>query len=419
VWSIRCMVEIQSTWRRKPVPRFWAAQRVKRGSGPRMDRFVTSTRRNRDSKQSDEIPMPAAAREDGRQTVGRRLREAREARGLSLGEIEREIKVHAHHIEALESGDYEALPDPLWGRGFLITYANYLRLDGEHLAHELFPLGLAARPRLYLGRHWRALIATLGAVFVAAALIIATFVAAYDPLTGTFTGRVGTILERVAPGVFLGDEPQRVVISVLAQGGTTDQDNVLIARVGRRNVALRSVPHDTRTRIPGHGQGVVGDAAAIGGPDLTRRSIARHMGDRVPYYCSVSKEGIREIVGSMGGVQVDVPQAMSGRLAPGGAEVTLPQGRHTLDGDQALVYLQGGDLTDDEQRAKRQVNFLYAMFRQALDPSNSLANPATVKVVVENTDTNLSSVQTVQLMGHVTTLKESGASISVGSRENN
>ena len=384
-----------------------------------MDRFVTSTRRNRDSKRSDEIPMPAAVREDGRQTVGLRLREAREAQGYSPGEIEREIKIHAHHIEALESGDYEALPDPLWGRGFLLTYANYLRLDGEHLADKLFPLGLAARPRLYLGRNWRALIATLGAVFVAAALIIAAFVAAYDPLTGTFTGRVGTILESVAPGVFLGEEPQRVVISGLAQGGTTGQDNVLMAKVGKRSVALRSIPQDTQTRIPGHGQGVVGDAAAIGGPDLTRRSIARHMGARVPYYCSVSTEGIKEIVGSMGGVQVDVPQAMSGQAAQGGAEVTLPQGQQTLDGDQALVYLQGGDLTDDAQHAKRQVNFLYAMFLQALDPSNALANPSTVKVVVENTDTNLSIVQTVQLIGHVTTLKESGASITVGSRENN
>jgi anionic cell wall polymer biosynthesis LytR-Cps2A-Psr (LCP) family protein len=76
---------------------------------------------------------------------------------------------------------------------------------------------------------------------------------------------------------------------------------------------LRSFPRDAPTRIPGHGRGEIGATFTMGGPDLTRRSITRLVGVRVPYYCVVSTEGIREIVGSMGGVRIKVPRAMNGR----------------------------------------------------------------------------------------------------------
>jgi anionic cell wall polymer biosynthesis LytR-Cps2A-Psr (LCP) family protein len=104
---------------------------------------------------------------------------------------------------------------------------------------------------------------------------------------------------------------------------------------------------------------------------------------------------------------------MSGRATPGVPEITLSPGPQTLNGDQALVYLQGKDLPDDAERAKRQQGFLYAMYRQALGPSNLLANPSTLNVVVENTETNMSGVQMVQLAGRVKALKDSGVPIEV------
>jgi polyisoprenyl-teichoic acid--peptidoglycan teichoic acid transferase len=127
----------------------------------------------------------------------------------------------------------------------------------------------------------------------------------------------------------------------------------------------------------------------------------------------VGPEGIKEIVSSMGGVRIKVPQTVSGRATPGGPEITLYPGLQTLNGGQALVYLQGKDLPDDAERAKRQQDFLYAMFRQALGPSNLLANPSTLDVVLENTETNLSGVQMLQLASRVKALKDSGAPVEV------
>jgi len=49
--------------------------------------------------------------EDARQAVGLSLQEAREAQRRALRGVEGVIEVHAHHIEAPESGDDEALPE--------------------------------------------------------------------------------------------------------------------------------------------------------------------------------------------------------------------------------------------------------------------------------------------------------------------
>ncbi len=347
---------------------------------------------------------------DARRILGRRLRGARVAQGRSLEEVKRAITVHVHHLEALERGDYEAMPSLLWARGFLIMYANYLGLDGERLADELLPLRRVSRPRRYLMRRWRVLLAALGAMGVAAMIAVATIVAPYN----TFSGWVGDALHEIAPGLFLGSGPQRVVILGSAEAGTTGRDNVLMATVAEDNVGLLSIPRDTSTEIPGHGQGEVGDAFALGGPDLSRQTVSRLTGSEVQHYCVIGAQGIREIVGSMGRVQVEVPQTVSGRAVPGGPTITLRPGVQTLNGKQALVYLQGKDLSSEEERAKRQQEFLYAMFRQALGPSNLVVHPSTLGAVLENTETDMSGVQMLQFGGRVRALKEAGTPVEVG-----
>ncbi len=55
-----------------------------------------------------------------------------------------------------------------------------------------------------------------------------------------------------------------------------------------------------------------------------------------------------------------------------------------------------------------------AMFEQALGPSNLLANPSTLDAVLENTETNMSGVQMLQLGARVRTLREAGTLEEVG-----
>ncbi len=69
--------------------------------------------------------------------IGPILEKRRLEKGLSLKEVEQATKIRTRYLEGLEREDPTVLPDPVYARGFLKTYANFLGLDGELLSREL------------------------------------------------------------------------------------------------------------------------------------------------------------------------------------------------------------------------------------------------------------------------------------------
>jgi cytoskeleton protein RodZ len=65
--------------------------------------------------------------------LGHILREARETKGLTLEEVQQQIRINARFLAALEEGEYERLPTPVHARGFLRNYARFLNLDPKPL----------------------------------------------------------------------------------------------------------------------------------------------------------------------------------------------------------------------------------------------------------------------------------------------
>ncbi len=73
--------------------------------------------------------------EDTGRSLGEWLRQQREELGISLEQAEADTRIRARYLQALESEELDALPDPVVGRGFLRNYAAYLGLDaGEATA---------------------------------------------------------------------------------------------------------------------------------------------------------------------------------------------------------------------------------------------------------------------------------------------
>jgi cytoskeletal protein RodZ len=66
------------------------------------------------------------------QNVGKWLQATREAREVSLDEVERVTRIRARYLKALEMGDYQAMPggEPQ-ARGFLRRYATFLGLSPD------------------------------------------------------------------------------------------------------------------------------------------------------------------------------------------------------------------------------------------------------------------------------------------------
>lgn len=75
--------------------------------------------------------------EDNERPLGEWLQKRREELGISLEQAEADTRIRVRSLKALESGDIDALPDPVVGRGFLRNYAAYLGLDPKE-AQERF-----------------------------------------------------------------------------------------------------------------------------------------------------------------------------------------------------------------------------------------------------------------------------------------
>lgn len=69
--------------------------------------------------------------------IGRSLREARGALGITIEQAAHETRISPRFLQALETEHFEELPAPVYVRGFLRSYANYLHLDAEPLITEL------------------------------------------------------------------------------------------------------------------------------------------------------------------------------------------------------------------------------------------------------------------------------------------
>lgn len=70
-------------------------------------------------------------------TIGQKLTQAREALGFSIGDVAERLKLSARQIEALEQDDYTNLPEPIFVRGFLRSYARLLNLDDASIVADL------------------------------------------------------------------------------------------------------------------------------------------------------------------------------------------------------------------------------------------------------------------------------------------
>ncbi len=77
-----------------------------------------------------EAPPPAT---EPVQTLPERLYAARERKGVDLHRAERDTKIRARYLAALERGDWKELPGDVYTKGFLRNYALYLGLDPDEV----------------------------------------------------------------------------------------------------------------------------------------------------------------------------------------------------------------------------------------------------------------------------------------------
>ena len=69
-------------------------------------------------------------------SLGATLRQAREKKKLSVGQIAKKLCIKDIYLEALEQGHYYVFPGLAYGIGFLRTYAQFLDLDANEMVEK-------------------------------------------------------------------------------------------------------------------------------------------------------------------------------------------------------------------------------------------------------------------------------------------
>ncbi|PSL06929.1 LytR family transcriptional attenuator [Haloactinopolyspora alba] len=201
-------------------------------------------------------------------------------------------------------------------------------------------------------------------------------------VTTWFVGRVSSNIERI-PGAFDIPDEQRPpaaggdAVTFLLGGldgpdevdvyepGAARTDTIMLAHFpdGRDHGYLVSIPRDTYVEVPGHGENKINAAYSLGGPSLFVRTVEQLTDIRVDHLALIDWNGFEQLTDELGGVTLtfDEPTVLAD-------DTTLPPGRHTLDGEQALQYVrERKDLpAGDFDRVKRQQNYLRGLMHELL-----------------------------------------------------
>jgi cytoskeletal protein RodZ len=70
-------------------------------------------------------------------TVGQRLREAREAKGLTVEDIAAQTRIPTRHLSSLETSGWDKLPAATYSVGFAKNYAGAVGLDRSEIGEQL------------------------------------------------------------------------------------------------------------------------------------------------------------------------------------------------------------------------------------------------------------------------------------------
>ncbi len=75
------------------------------------------------------MPIFTAKKLERGPTLGQKLKDIREAAGVDLEQLAKEMRVRTIHLQRLEGDDYRNLPADVYVRGFLRKYAAFFKAD--------------------------------------------------------------------------------------------------------------------------------------------------------------------------------------------------------------------------------------------------------------------------------------------------
>ncbi len=181
-----------------------------------------------------------------------------------------------------------------------------------------------------------------------------------------------------------------LLLGVDARPGEKDArtDSIILISIDRdtKKIAMVSIPRDTMVEIEGHGTNKINAANVFGGAELARQTVENLLGVEIPYYIKTNFNGFKEIIDTLGGVDIDVEK----RMYYPSENINLKAGLQRLDGYNALGYVRfRHDALGDIGRTERQQKFLSALAKEMLRARTIIKAPVLVPKLMDAVETNL------------------------------
>jgi LCP family protein required for cell wall assembly len=189
----------------------------------------------------------------------------------------------------------------------------------------------------------------------------------------------------------------------------TDVMIVVVVDKDSKQVSMLSIPRDLWVYIPTYGWSRINVAHKTGhrtnypgkGPGLLIDTIRMNFGIPIDHWGRVDFQGFARVVDRLGGVEMTVPCPVNLRYQPPSSdqeeEMYLAPGVYHMDGATALRYVRTRRNGSDFDRARRQQQFLKAMWNQTKSQDIVLKIPGLWSALKDSFSTDMNVLDVVAL----------------------
>jgi LCP family protein required for cell wall assembly len=171
-------------------------------------------------------------------------------------------------------------------------------------------------------------------------------------------------------------------------GFRTDTIQLLTINPDEGSVKLTAFPRDLYVYIPGYTVQRINTAMGWGGFDALAQTMEYNFGVKPDYYVLINFWSFKEVIDSVGGIQVDIGQDMCDQR-DGYGWYCVSQSTTWMDGETALWYVRARYSTSDLDRGRRQQEVLQALFERLLNLDGLRRAPELYELYNQNVTTNL------------------------------
>lgn len=155
-------------------------------------------------------------------------------------------------------------------------------------------------------------------------------------------------------------------------------DAIVLIHLDRKRdrASMLSIPRDLWVTYPGYGKGRINAAYAVGeeefgpggGAALAKETVSNLVGLEVDHFALVNFQGFNSLIDLLGGITIDVPEAIYDPAFPtddySTKEVRFRTGPQRMNGERALTYVRTRHADSDFGRNQRQQLVLMALFER-------------------------------------------------------